>query len=244
MNKERCTQTTSKGMLERRKQRFEDEFKIQKALRGGDYTRAELAEELNFSRDTQSISRFFSKKSTTPFTRYAELADLWNVREEYLFCDDDFRTEEDLLNAAGAVLDKRTQTHIELLKLLGYEVKARLYLSALSYKALAADWENIKKTLSDEAMLIFMNWDGKTPIDPSYTWRVPVKRVLLNARVEPDSTGYVQYEDEYSYVVEYELTKDNKRASMELKDMSKMFATIEERAADLAAGAIGQYVEV
>lgn len=234
--------------------RFKAEFEVQKVIRGGEYTYVHLAEELGYSPVTQSISRFIAKKEEKRrgFKEWDKLAEIWGVTTEYLKCESDCRTKDDLLRAGGVTRTKCIDAHLYLLEIAGYKLEPRLYMFAESYTALAKYWEVIQPTLTDKALSMpindkqtFKDWNGKDPIDKDYLEYIPVRRTWAQNPTDgynPDP-AVIFPTDGIIYSLEFEYYfKDGKRSVMTMDDLENLFVAMDERNADMAAGAISQHI--
>lgn len=242
--------------LKRRQiERFTEEFARQTAMRGGVYKRSELAHELGISGKNATsaapITNYFGPSSTKPFPYYVELARLWGVRQEYLECKDDFRTETDILTAGGVANPEYIKAHFRILEFAGCTLVPHLKLHALSYKALSKNWEAIRETFTDEALstvidtngTTFAEWDGTSPIDIELTNFIPVKKALAgHTVVEYPKSSYVCYPDEYFYMLDYEIVKGDEAAVMDVEQFEVLFSAIDNIVGNMAAGTIKQHL--
>lgn len=80
-------------------------------------TREELGEITGYS--SGHISRFYNGKSEIPDNMAQILSELWNVRKEYILCEDDFKTDEQMYSYLNENSIKEMQAAIEYLKTLG-----------------------------------------------------------------------------------------------------------------------------
>lgn len=102
--------------------RLRKERNIQKAYYPEEpklYNNKYIGVALNYSENY--VSKFFSGEKKLEDRQYKVLADYWGVRVEYLKCDDDFRTEDDMLTFMSEKDRKEFKTIQEYLKILNIE---------------------------------------------------------------------------------------------------------------------------
>lgn len=240
-------------------ERFKIEFERQKAMRGGVYKRCELAHELGISGEDKTssapITNYFGRSSTKPFPYYEELAHLWGVRREYLECKDTFRTNADLYKYQKQG-DKQYKIDckkyvscmdnwIRLIEMLEYTVEIKLELYVPSWKELAAQWDAIKLTLTDETLKqpinaggqTFNDWDGKTPIDNKYLCNIWVKQTLSGS-----DTDHYGLDADSKYSLYFVLMKDGKQAFWNVSDLDTVTEKIYEYAEFVAGKAFSKNI--
>lgn len=80
-------------------------------------TREDMSELINYS--CGHISRFYNGTIKIPDNAAQILSNLWNIRKEFILCEDDFRTDEDIYLSLNENSVKDMQITIEYLKTLG-----------------------------------------------------------------------------------------------------------------------------
>ena len=110
-------------------------------------TREDMAEKLNYS--CGHISRFYKGTIEIPDNVAQALSELWNIRKEYILCEDDFKTDEEMYSYMNETSIKEMQAAIDYLKTLGIVFRPCTAL-ACSLTALYRHWiqmqEYIKKS--------------------------------------------------------------------------------------------------
>lgn len=112
------------------------------------------ANHLHYSKT--SISRFCSGKELLPDSAIEKLANRWGVRKEYLKCEDDYKTHEELFMAACDKNYKRHSIQVRYLESLGFEL-------ALKYLLLCPT-DVIDHYLDELLPFMYMDADGTTPL--------------------------------------------------------------------------------
>ncbi len=92
-----------------------------------DCTREDLSEKINYS--CGHISRFYNGTIEIPDTAACILAELWGVRKEYILCEDDFKTDDEMYTYLNEVSVKDMQAAIDYLKTLGLLLRPYTVLS-------------------------------------------------------------------------------------------------------------------
>lgn len=238
-------------MTEKQIERFKLEYQLQKKYRDGKYSYATLAGELGYAEITTSISRFLSE--SREFKSYDALARLWGVREEYLRCEDDFRTDADIERAGGVQRTHDIEVHIQYLETLGYIMKPRLLLhispewhsDGIKCSPIDSEtWELIKPTLMDGALDMPINeertrtladWDGEEVIPAWFTSFIPVKQTVhgsLNDGYQfVDSPDAVDQIEGVQYTLEYLIYEGDKLvAQMTMLQLRDLFDRIDDYA--------------
>lgn len=81
------------------------------------FTRENMSEAINYS--CGHISRLYSGVSEIPDSAAQILSDLWHIRKEYILCEDDFRTDEEMYSYLNDNSIKEMQAAISYLETLG-----------------------------------------------------------------------------------------------------------------------------
>ncbi len=80
-------------------------------------TRGDMAEIISYS--CGHISRFYKGTMEIPDSAAQILSDLWGIRKEYILCEDDFKTDDEMYSYMNESAIKDMQTAIDYLKTLG-----------------------------------------------------------------------------------------------------------------------------
>lgn len=149
-------------------QKYIDEGnRIKEAItRDGRYTQEELAALIPCSYVT--LSRYVNGHRLMPDDTYRRVADILDVRIEYLRNEDDFMHDEDIDKFIEHKYKKSFDGHIKLLESIGCAVTPMLYLKISSLAALKEYWPAIKPTLTSESLcsryrdaaIMLGDWDG------------------------------------------------------------------------------------
>lgn len=109
-------------------------------------TREKLGEITGYS--SGHISRFYNGKSEIPDNMAQTLSELWNIRKEYILCEDDFKTDEQMYRSLNESSIKEMKATMEYLKTLGIVFRPctvlSCYLTSL-YKHWAQMQDYIKR---------------------------------------------------------------------------------------------------
>lgn len=181
-----------------------------------------------------------------------QFARVFGCRIEYLNNEDDIPTVEEFRIVTGH-MSEEISLHIKLLECIGYQIKPKLMLLALTDIPLRENWDKIKPTLTEDALSAPINaahtktlakWDGVSRIPNEFLGTFPVRRALPDIIKEPSdySDVPVTYADEMTYTVEYEVFRDGRRiAVMKKDDLVRMFDTLDEAMHPIINGAAGQH---
>lgn len=221
-------------MTEKQIERFKLEYENQKLLRrqrGERYSYEVLAAELGYNAHGQTVVRWL--KNERVFREWESLAKIWNVRTRYLLCIDNFRTNEDVDKFGGPEFESCMGNWIRIIEILGYTVERRLELYVPSWKVLAAQWDAIKLTLTDETLKqpinadgqTFDDWKGKTPINDEYLSNMWVKQTLSGS-----DTDHYGLDADSKYSLYFVLMKDGKQAFWNVSDLDTVTEKIYEYA--------------
>ena len=104
-------------------------------------TREELGEITGYS--SGHISRFYNGKSEIPDNMAQTLSELWNIRKEYILCEDDFKTDEQMYWSLNESSIKEMRAAMEYLKTLGVVFRPCTILSCYLI-ALYDHWEQMQ----------------------------------------------------------------------------------------------------
>lgn len=80
------------------------------------FTREDMSETIGYS--CGHISRFYSGMIEIPDSAAQILSDLWHIRKEYILCEDDFRTDEEIYSYLNENSIKEMQAAIKYLETL------------------------------------------------------------------------------------------------------------------------------
>lgn len=213
--------------------------KNDKRTEGYTYGYKDLLCVLNYAQ-TSRVSEVFNGKHALDDNQYKELADEWNVRVEYLKCEDDFRTEDDMYAAAKAERTESIELHLRYLKLLGYDAKPHLVFHCFNFDEFRQLWPCIKPTLADNAInkpneyneyVSLDEWDGKTELPYSAFNYLVVNQTIdgspTNDFVDSNLGSFLHY----CYTLDYVIEQDGAPiSSMSLNDLESMFSTMDEYA--------------
>lgn len=81
------------------------------------FTREDISKAINYS--CGHISRFYSGVLEIPDNVAQILSDFWHIRKEYILCEDDFRTDEEMYSYLNENSIKEMQAAISYLETLG-----------------------------------------------------------------------------------------------------------------------------
>lgn len=90
--------------------------RLKKLAKEHGFTREDMAEKLNYS--CGHISRFYKGTIEIPDNVAQTLSELWTIRKEYILCEDDFKTDEEMYSYMNETSIKEMQAAIDYLKTL------------------------------------------------------------------------------------------------------------------------------
>lgn len=111
-----------KSLNQKRGERLRQEYNYYKRETGGNQDK--FSEMLHITR--QTLNRYFKGSSGLDDLRCDQLAALLHVRVEYLKCQDDFRTDEEMLSELNQQELQSYRLHKELLSSLGIEITPKI----------------------------------------------------------------------------------------------------------------------
>lgn len=104
-------------------------------------TREDMSEIINYS--CGHISRFYNGSMEIPDNAAQILSKLWNIRKEYILCEDDFKTDEEMYLYLKNTSIKEMQAAIDYLETLEVILRPQTMLSC-SLTSLYKHFEQIK----------------------------------------------------------------------------------------------------
>lgn len=110
----------------------------------------DMAELLGYSLDGKQISAIYSGYRKLSDDRFATLSKTWGVREDYLRCNDDWRTDEDALAAAHLSDTEHFSTCLKYLESLGVHCSLRLS-SLMPLIQIEQQWDLIANHLTEKS---------------------------------------------------------------------------------------------
>lgn len=91
------------------------------------FTREDMSVKLNYS--SGHISRFYNGSIELPHNVASVLAETWGIRKEYILCEDDFKTDDEMYLYLNETSIKDMQIAIDYLKTLGLVLRPCTTLS-------------------------------------------------------------------------------------------------------------------
>lgn len=235
--------------------RLKEQYLVWQERHKGRATSEEFARELaevngEKAVSAPAVSQYFNGKDgqlTISESKVKKIAKVFGCRYQYLLGWDDCLTDRELIRSDVAGREERIKTHLMLLELLGYDMKARLflhnmpcYVNGIWTDGLQKNWKEIKPTLTkaalelpinDEHTKTFADWDGEERISIEYSSMLPVRRTI-NGSTTADYTeesASVMYAGSIAYSLEYEVYKDGKRVAwLTMKELLDAFSHFDE----------------
>lgn len=136
--------------------------------------RSEMRELLAYEKE-ESVSAVYSGKQTPTPDKIKKLAETWGLRENYLICADDWRTEDDKLSALHAENTKEYRVVIDFFRYIGVNLELAPFMTIpvpllLSHK---------------DVLLPYFTEDEKR--------RIPVLEKIENTQRKENPVEYEQY---------------------------------------------------
>lgn len=110
------------------------------------YTREDMSEKLNYS--CGHISRFYNGSIEVPDNVASVLAETWGIRKEYILCEDDFKTDNEMYLYLNETSIKDMQIAMDYLKTIGLVLRPYTVLSC-SLTALYRHLSKIKSYIKE-----------------------------------------------------------------------------------------------
>lgn len=120
--------------------------RLKKLAKEHGFTREDMAEKLNYS--CGHISRFYKGTIEIPDNVAQALSKLWNIRKEYILCEDDFKTDEEMYSYMNETSIKEMQAAIDYLKTLGIVFRPCTALTC-SLTALYRHWIQMQEYIKE-----------------------------------------------------------------------------------------------
>jgi len=109
------------SMLQEKKKEIGARFKTLVEAKESNHNRATIGEKLGYSET--SISRFYSGVTALNDTAFKKIIDEFKVRKEYLLCEDDFKTDEEMYACLNENDMSEYKKSLHYLETLGLEFK-------------------------------------------------------------------------------------------------------------------------
>lgn len=234
-------------MYDKETERLRLEYDYQKNNRRADgyrYSYNDLLDVLCYANTTR-ISEVFNGKHRLDDNQYKRLAAEWGVRVEYLKCEDDFRTEDDMYAAAKVERTESIELHLRYLKLLGYDAQPHLAFHCHNFEEFRLLWPDLKQTIANHPInepnehneyVSLDNWDGISTLPHAAYEYIVVRQTLEGSPTNEYTDSNLVSFSKYCYTLDYEISQDGKAiASVSMNDLESIFTTMDEYAKTTAS---------